>query len=55
MSTKSPNSTTRPPRLGTCPECGTTLASLDVSLGNAGDRPALYTECPFCQEVVNPR
>jgi len=47
-------STTRPPHLGTCPECGTTLASLDVSLNADSDQPALYTDCPVCRESVNP-
>lgn len=54
MSTKP--STRDPPTLGQCPDCGSEIASYDVLIEYENDdgQPALWAECPDCQDVVHP-
>lgn len=46
-----------PPTLGTCPVCETEVASYDVHIEyeDPDGQPAIYTECPACRDVVNPK
>ncbi|QIO20852.1 hypothetical protein [Haloarcula sp. JP-L23] len=43
-------------RLGVCPHCQTTIASVDILIEyETGDgQPKVWTECPCCHEVVHP-
>jgi hypothetical protein len=47
---------TPPPRIGTCPFCHAEVATTDVIIEyESNGRPAVYAECPGCRDVVNPK
>lgn len=56
MSTTQPTPSASPPVLGDCPDCHSQIASYDVLIEYETDtgQPAVWAECPACQDVVHP-